>query len=288
MNINELNQSGHPLSPWILGDRLPFLFCSGCTAGSIMSCLARAFDKTIENVDNLVVVSGIGCTGRASGYFESGSFHTTHGRTIPFATGAKIANPDLDLVVISGDGDLTAIGGNHLIHAARRNIGVTVICINNFIYGMTGGQMAPTTPAGDYITQSTPYGNVEPAFNLIGLTASAGATYVARWTTLHQIRMEESFSKAILHARNKGFAFIEVVSVCPTYFGKYNRLGNATEMLKILENIVEMVEPLSLSASEAELNMDKIVCGEFVENTEKSEFTSELQKIKERVAEDDG
>jgi len=274
----ELKEYGHPLAQWIRGDRLPFVFCSGCTIGSSMTCLARAFDRTIENMDNLVIVSGIGCTGRASGYFYAGAYHTTHGRTIPFATGAKVANPELDVVVFSGDGDIVAIGGNHFIHAARRNIGITVICVNNFIYGMTGGQMAPTTPSGDYHTQSTPYGNVERTFNLVDLAASAGASYVARWTALHQMRMEDSFAKAILHARKYGMSFIEIVSACPTYFGKYNKLGDSIDMLKILEKISVMTQPLSVHPHEATSDMSRIVCGEFVE-LERPEFTQEYQKI---------
>jgi len=274
----ELKEFGHPLAQWIRGDRLPFVFCSGCTIGSSMTCLARAFDRVIDNMDNLVIVSGIGCTGRASGYFHAGAFHTTHGRTIPFATGAKIANPELDVVVFTGDGDLIAIGGNHFIHAARRNIGITVICVNNFIYGMTGGQGAPTTPLGDYQTQSTPYGNIERTFNLVDLAASAGATYVARWTALHQIRMEDSFVKAIRHARKNGMAFLEIVSACPTYFGKYNQLGDSLDMLKIFENVEEVTEPLSVTPHEATSDLSKIVCGEFVE-LERPEFTHEYQKI---------
>jgi len=276
----QLKNSGHPLTDWIRGDRLPFVFCSGCTIGSTMASLARAMEATIDNNKNVVIISGIGCTGRASGYFNVGAFHTTHGRTIPLATGVKIANPDLDVIIFSGDGDLVAIGGNHLIHAARRNIGITVICVNNYIYGMTGGQMAPTTPVGDYKTQSTPYGNVDGNFNLVGLVASAGATYVARWTALHQVRMEESFSKAIVHARENGMAFIEVVSVCPTYFGKYNKLGDSVDMLKILESIEDVVEPLTVSPYEATSDMNRIVCGEFV-NAVRPEYTNEYKKIME-------
>jgi 2-oxoglutarate ferredoxin oxidoreductase subunit beta len=240
--------------------------------------MARAFEKIIENKNNLVIISGIGCTGRASGYFYAGTYHTTHGRTIPFATGVKVANPNLDVIIFSGDGDLVAIGGNHFIHAARRNIGITVICVNNYIYGMTGGQMAPTTPMGDYHTQSTPYGNIEPTFNLVDLASSAGASYVARWTALHQVRMEESFSKAILHTRKNGMAFIEVISACPTYFGKYNKLGDSVDMLKIIEGITEVFEPRSISPKEAISDMSKIICGEFVE-LEKPEFTQEYKKI---------
>jgi len=274
----ELKEYGHPLSEWIRGDRLPFVFCSGCTIGSTISCMARAFDRVIENRNNLVVVSGIGCTGRASGYFNTGAFHTTHGRTIPFATGVKIANPELDVVVFSGDGDIVAIGGNHLIHAARRNIGITVVCVNNFIYGMTGGQMAPTTPKGEYLTQSTPYGNIERTFNLVELAAASGATYVARWTALHQVRMEDSFANAILHAREFGMAFIEIVSACPTYFGKYNQMGDSIDMLKIFEDISEVVEPFTVSPGDAKSDLTKIVCGEFVK-LNRAEFTHEYRRI---------
>ncbi len=278
MKRGELKKYGHPLAKWIRGDRLPFVFCSGCTIGSSMTCLARSFDRVIENMDNLVIVSGIGCTGRASGYFKAGAYHTTHGRAIPFATGAKMANPDLDVVVFSGDGDIIAIGGNHFIHAARRNIGITVIMVNNFIYGMTGGQMAPTTPCGDYHTNSTPYGNPERTFNLVELAAAAGATYVARWTALHQIRMEDSFAKAIIHARNNGMAFIEIVSACPTYFGKYNKMGSSVDMLEILKDNSVMTEPLTVSPHDATSDMTKVVCGEFVE-LERPEFTREYDKI---------
>ena len=273
-----LQKVHHPLADLIRDDRLPFVFCSGCTIGSTMSCLARAFKNTIENLDNVVVVSGIGCTGRASGYFNVGAFHTTHGRTIPFATGVKFANSDLDVIVFSGDGDLVAIGGNHFIHAARRNVGITIICVNNFIYGMTGGQMAPTTPLGPYQTQSTPYGNVERTFNLVELAAASGASYVARWTALHQVRMEESFSKAILHAREFGTAFIEVVSACPTYFGKYNQMGSSIEMLQKLESIAEVAESFSVPPNEATSDLSRVVCGEFLK-LEKPEFTREYQKI---------
>lgn len=279
---DELKKFDHPMTRWIRGDRLPFVFCSGCTVGSTMACLSRAFERSVENPDNLVVVSGIGCTGRGSGYFMAGSYHTTHGRTIPFATGAKMANPDLDVIVFSGDGDIVAIGGNHFIHAARRNMGIVVICVNNFIYGMTGGQMAPTTPTGHYKTQSSPYGNPERTFNLVDLAAASGATYVARWTALHQVRMEDSFAKAIAHARTKGMAFLEIVSACPTYFGKYNDLGDSVEMLNILEEISEVAEPLTVPPRDAVSDMSRVVCGEFVEE-ERKEFTTAYQNIIETV-----
>jgi 2-oxoglutarate ferredoxin oxidoreductase subunit beta len=196
-----------------------------------------------------------------------------------------MANPDLDVIVFSGDGDLVAIGGNHFIHAARRNIGITIICVNNFIYGMTGGQGAPTTPKGPFHTQSTPYGNIEKTFNLIELASAAGASYVARWTALHQVRMEDSFAKAILHARQWGTAFVEVVSACPTYFGKYNEMPNTVDMLKHFEKIEEVAEPLTVSPIDAVSDMTRIVCGEFVERHE-AEFTSEYVKLINKVQSD--
>ncbi len=287
MKRDILTASGHPLAEWIRGERLPFLFCSGCSIGSSVACLTRAFSRAVTNPDNLVVVSGIGCTGRASGYLRAGTFHTTHGRTIPFATGAKFANPDLDVVIFTGDGDMAAIGGNHLIHAARRNMGITVICVNNHIYGMTGGQMGPTTPQGDVKTQSTPYGNIEPTFNLVSLVAAAGATYVARWTARHQIRMEDSIVSAIQHARQYGMAFIEVVSVCPTYFGKYNKLGEASDMLKTFDSITTVVEPLTVSPHDAVSDLSSIVCGEFVRR-ESTEFTRAYQEMTDVIQKESG
>jgi 2-oxoglutarate ferredoxin oxidoreductase subunit beta len=183
-------------------------------------------------LEKTVVVSGIGCTGRAAGYIKLDSFHTTHGRAIPFATGLKLANPELKVVVISGDGDLAAIGGNHLIHAARRNIDITVLCVNNFIYGMTGGQLAPTTPLAARTTTS-PYGNVEQPFNIPDLVAASGAVYVARWTTAHFRYLEKAIGEAI---RKKGFSFVEAISPCPTYYGRANRQGSGLDQMKNYRN----------------------------------------------------
>jgi 2-oxoglutarate ferredoxin oxidoreductase subunit beta len=171
------------------------------------------------NPDKMALVSGIGCAGRAAGYVRLDSFHTTHGRAIPFATGLKLGNPELNLVVFSGDGDLAAIGGNHLIHSARRNMDMTIICINNFNYGMTGGQMGPTTPL-DARSTTTPYGNMEYPFNLPYLVAASGATYVARWTVLHARQLEKSIAEAMT---KPGFSFIEVISPCPALYGRMNK-----------------------------------------------------------------
>jgi len=206
----------HPLDDIIRADRMPHIWCPGCGIGIAMRCYAEAMLEHGVPLDKHVVVSGIGCSGRVAGYLNIDSYHTTHGRAIPFAVGMKLANPELQVTVFSGDGDLAAIGGNHLIHAARRNIDLTVICTNNFNYGMTGGQFGPTTPHGA-LTTTSPYGNPELPFNLPYLLAAAGANFVSRWTALHvrQVRRD------ILYAFDKpGFSFLEVLSPCPVGYGK--------------------------------------------------------------------
>lgn len=209
----------HPLEDLIRVDRIPHIWCPGCGVGSVFaSCLAAIKDTGID-YRKFTMVSGIGCSGRGAGYVKLDSFHTTHGRAIPFATGIKMANPDLNVIVFSGDGDLCAIGGNHFIHAARRNMDLTVICINNLIYGMTGGQVAATTP-NQAKTATTPYGNPETPFNLPLLAYASGATYVARWTMIHVRDLINSFIEAINH---RGFAFIEVLSPCPINYGRRNK-----------------------------------------------------------------
>lgn len=219
----------HPLDDIIRADRLPHIWCSGCGIGIAMRCYAQAILESGIPVNQHVVVSGIGCTGRVAGYMNIDSYHTTHGRAIPFASGMKLANPDLMVTVFSGDGDLAAIGGNHLIHAARRNVDIKVICVNNFNYGMTGGQTGPTTPFGARGT-TAPYGNPELPFNLPYLLAASGANYVSRWTTLHarQIKQEvlDTFVKP-------GFTFIEVLAPCPIGFGKSNNIDTGLEEMEL-------------------------------------------------------
>ena len=200
-------------------DRMPHIFCSGCGIGTAMGSFVRGFLKAAIDPDSLAFVSGIGCSGRAAGYLKIDSFHTTHGRAIPFATGLKLANPKLNVVVFSGDGDLATIGGNHLIHAARRGVDMLCICINNFNYGMTGGQMGCTTPWSALSTTS-PYGNFETPMNLPYLLAASGATYIARWTVLHLRELEKAIAEAL---GKKGFSFIEVISPCPTVYGRMNK-----------------------------------------------------------------
>jgi 2-oxoglutarate ferredoxin oxidoreductase subunit beta len=249
----------HPLSKYLRAAMMPHIWCAGCGNGIILNAFVQALDELQINLNKLVVVSGIGCIGRAAGYTNVDSFHTTHGRPIAFATGVKLANPRLEVVVISGDGDLFAIGGNHFIHAARRNIGIKVICANNFNYGMTGGQVGPTTPL-DALTTTTPYGNIEHPFNLVHLAAAAGATYVARWTTLHVRILTMSIKKLL---QKKGFSFIEVVSPCPEIYGRHNKMRTGLEMMEWFKKasvIVNFSDP-----ARAEITPERIIVGEFVD-----------------------
>ncbi|MBT4512614.1 MAG: 2-oxoacid:ferredoxin oxidoreductase subunit beta [Chloroflexi bacterium] len=213
-NHEEVNIEG-----LLRADRIPHIWCPGCGLGSVLRSFLSALIKSELPLDKVAVVSGIGCTGRTAGYVKLDSFHTTHGRAIPFATGLKLANPELKVIVFSGDGDLSSIGGNHLIHAARRNMDMTIICVNNFTYGMTGGQAAPTTPLNAR-TSTTPYGNYEIPFNIPYLIAAAGAVYVSRWTAMHVRRLEKSIIEAI---HKKGFSFVEAIAPCPTQYGRKNR-----------------------------------------------------------------
>lgn len=218
----------NPVMKHLRKDRLPHIWCPGCGIGTSVNAFARALGDSGLNLEKTVIVSGIGCTGRTAGYIDLDSFHTTHGRAIPFATGLKLSNPELNVIVYSGDGDLFAIGGNHFFHAARRNMDLLVICINNSTYGMTGGQVAPTTPMGP--TQTTmPYGNFENPFNLPSVADSCGAVYVARWTVFHVRQLAKSMKEAM---GKKGFRFIEVMSPCPTLYSRRNKLGDGVDQVK--------------------------------------------------------
>jgi 2-oxoglutarate ferredoxin oxidoreductase subunit beta len=270
----------HPLAEYLRMDRVPHIWCEGCGLGTMLNSFVQALRDLDFDMDKLVVVSGIGCTGRASGYIKSDAFHTTHGRAIAFATGVKVADPDLKVVVISGDGDLFAIGGNHFIHAARRNVDMLVICANNFNYGMTGGQGGPTTPIGSR-TQTSPYGNIEQPFNLSALAACSGAVYVSRWTTLHVRRLTESIKKGL---QKKGFSFIEVVAPCPTVYGRYNRLGNGLEMMRDIKK--HTVVKHGIYPTEATIEPGKeVVVGEFID-IEKTEYTERIQALIEKHKEE--
>jgi 2-oxoglutarate ferredoxin oxidoreductase subunit beta len=251
---------GHPLDRFLRQDRLPHIWCSGCGLGTALSCFLNALIKSDIQPDKVAVVSGIGCTGRVAGYVALDSFHTTHGRAIPFATGLKLANPELKVVVFSGDGDLIAIGGNHFIHAARRNMDLTVICVNNFIYGMTGGQLAPTTPTGAR-TSTSPTGNRDHPFNLSYLAAASGATYVARWTTLHVRRLERAIGEAL---RKPGFSFVEVISPCPTLYGRLNKQKSGLEQVDFYKK--NCVIRHGADPRQADIGLSgQIVVGKFVD-----------------------
>jgi 2-oxoglutarate ferredoxin oxidoreductase subunit beta len=274
-----VEQVTHPLSKYLRADMMPHIWCPGCGNGIVLNCFVHALDELKTDLDKLVVVSGIGCIGRTAGYTNTDSFHTTHGRAIAFATGVKLASPELEVVIVSGDGDLFAIGGNHFIHAARRNIGVKVICANNFNYGMTGGQLGPTTPL-ESLTTTSPYGNIEHPFNLVHLAAAAGAIYVARWTTLHVRRLTQSIEKMM---QKEGFCFIEVISPCPEIFGRYNKMRTGLEMMEWFKK-ASVVESFS-DPAKAEITKEKIVVGEFVDTQKLSYeklFHEKIAQINER------
>lgn len=247
----------NPYLRYLRRERLPHIFCAGCGNGIVLNSFFKGMEMAGIDFDNIAMVSGIGCSSRIPGYVNCDSLHTTHGRPISFATGLKLGNPSLDVVVFTGDGDAAAIGGNHLIHGARRNIDMTVICINNSIYGMTGGQISPTSPEGSY-GSTAPYGALEDPFDLAELVTAAGASYVARWTTAHPLQLANSIKKGL---KNRGFSFIEAISQCPTYFGRKNRMRSPVEMMKFMkENSLNRRKALKMEADEVE---GKIIVGEF-------------------------
>ncbi len=247
---------------------VPSKLCPGCGHGIVLNSFVRAIDELIQSgkleKKDLVAVSGIGCSGWiTSPHLKADTFHTTHGRTLAFATGMKVTNPRLKIFVFTGDGDGAAIGLSHLLHAARRNIDLNVILVNNRIYGMTSGQAAPTTPHAAH-TVVTPQGNPEYPFDIAQLVAAAGATYVARWTVAHPLQVKRSIIEAYT---NKGFSFIEVLTTCPTYYGKYNPPRNAFAMIQELKEMTSRKDP------------DKIKIG-VIKKTRREEFVDLLQKSK--------
>ena len=249
----------HPLDDLIRTDRIPHIWCPGCGIGTAFSACLKALKASEIDLQKACMVSGIGCSGRGAGYVKLDSFHTTHGRAIPFATGLKLGNPELNVMVFSGDGDLFAIGGNHFIHAARRNMDITVVCVNNLNYGMTGGQVAATTPHHAKTT-TTPSGNPESPFNLPLMAWASGATFVARWTILHTRELTESIKKAILKT---GFSFIEVLAPCPINYGRRNK-EKAMDTLKLYQERTLIRN----DADPNDLDIDfsnRVVLGEFVD-----------------------
>jgi 2-oxoglutarate ferredoxin oxidoreductase subunit beta len=250
----------HPMEGLLRMDRIPHIWCPTCGIGTALTAFASALQEQEIPLDSISIVSGIGCTGRVAGYTKLDSFHTTHGRAIPFAVGLHLANPSLKVVVFSGDGDLVGIGGNHFIHTARRNVDITVICVNNFLYAMTGGQVAATTPVSAN-TSTSPYGNFERPFNLPLLAQSCGASYVARWTSLHIRRMTKAFGEAL---NKRGFSFVEVIAPCSTLYARRNRLGTGLDLMKFYHDNSEIRH--GADPNDVDIGFqEKIICGKFVD-----------------------
>lgn len=265
------------INQYMRPEHLPHIWCPGCGHGTLMRDVAQAIDNLGLDHNKVVIVSGIGCSSRAAGYLDFNTIHTTHGRAIAFATGIKLANPELEVIVIAGDGDISAIGGNHLIHAARRNVGMTVVVFNNNIYGMTGGQYSPTTPRGEFGT-TAPYGNIDRAFDIAGLAFGAGASYAARGSAYHTQQTVSYIQQGILH---KGFSIIDCASICPTYYGRKNKKGSAVDMMKWQkDNTVMQDKAVNMTPEELK---GKMVVG-VLAHTNYPEFTAEYQKIIDRLA----
>jgi 2-oxoglutarate ferredoxin oxidoreductase subunit beta len=268
----EPRSDDHPIAPLLRMDRMPHIWCPTCGIGTVMKCFAQALEDSGRDLTKAAIVSGIGCTGRVAGYMNLDAFHSTHGRAVPFATGLKLGRPELLVTVFSGDGDLSGIGGNHFIHAARRNMDLLVVLVNNFIYGMTGGQNAPTTPLTAR-SSTMPFGNFEPPFNLPHLAASCGAPYVARWTCLHTRRLTKSFGEAI---ERKGFRFIEVIAPCSTLYARLNKLGTGFHLMQFYHDNAEIRH--GADTRELDINFqDKIICGKFVDE-EKPTFLDRMHE----------
>ncbi len=260
-------------------DKFPLIWCPGCGDGIVLKSMIRVIDKLGLSKDDVSMVSGIGCSSRLPGYVDFNTLHTTHGRPIAFATGVKLANPDLNVIVVTGDGDATAIGGNHFIHAARRNIDITVILFNNWIYGMTGGQASPTTPQGLRAT-TTPDGNPESSFDISGLAIAAGASYVARGSVTHPLRLDMYIQAGI---QKKGFALIEAFTPCPTAFGRQNKMGSAAGLMEWLkESTVDVRKAKNMTEEELE---GKMLTG-VLTDIKKPEYIEQYDIMVERLSKD--
>lgn len=266
----------HCFDKFLRTDKLPNIWCPGCGNGIVLQSLLRGIDKSGFDPDKIVVVSGIGCSSRATGYLKLHAIHTLHGRAIAFATGIKLANPALKVVVLSGDGDCGSIGGNHLIHAARRNIDISVIVFNNSNYGMTGGQYSPTTPE-NAITKTSIYGSIERQLDICSLAKSAGATYVARATTYHSALLTEYIGRALEH---KGFAIVDAMCDCPTLYGRENGLGTGADMLKRWKNACTLFDPNKHSVDSHPEG--KLIIGEFVKDELTPEYCSMYEQVRKK------
>ncbi|MEE9173660.1 MAG: thiamine pyrophosphate-dependent enzyme [Thermoplasmata archaeon] len=271
----------HPGDVLLRRERFPHIWCPGCGLGNALRCYVEAMEESDTPLDKHVVVSGIGCSGRVAGYVNIDSYHTTHGRPIPFATGLKLTKPELEVTVFSGDGDLITIGGNHFIHAARRNLDLNILFVNNFNYGMTGGQFGATTPYGARTT-TTPYGNFEQAFNMPLLAAACGAPFVARWTTLHVRQLKEAIQRAF---EVEGLSFVEIISPCPIGFGRKNRFADAMDEMTYFREGAVVDHDADLR--EVGITMrrgDPIVVGNFVD-VERPSYEAGKGKLLQKVRE---
>jgi len=268
----------NPLRKHIRNNNLPHFFCPGCGCGQILSYFLAAMEDLGMDLASMVTIGGVGCTARIPVYLNADTLHGVHGRTLAWATGIKLHNPDLPIVIFAGDGDLASIGGNHFIQAARRNLDVKVILCNNLNFAMTGGQVAPTTPY-QAVTMTTPYGNAEPAFDICKVALAAGATHLARWTTSRIMQCTNAIKTSLKH---KGFSLVEVVSQCPTQFGRY-ALKSGSPL-----RLVEWIEERSVTIAQAEKLSekdlaDKFVLGEFIK-VEKPVFAGSSVYGKERAS----
>ncbi|MGI6603551.1 MAG: 2-oxoacid:ferredoxin oxidoreductase subunit beta [Firmicutes bacterium] len=254
-----MTASVNPARRHIRPGGLPHFFCPGCGSGQVLNFFLKAVDELNLSLDNMVTIGGVGCTARIPVYLNADTLHGVHGRTLAWATGMKLHNPELKVVVFAGDGDAASIGGNHFIHAARRNLDVTMILVNNLNFAMTGGQVAPTTPLQS-TTTTTPYGSSEPPFDICRLAAAAGATYVSRWTTNRAHQAVRAIKAALSH---RGFSLVEIISQCPTHFGRYALgSGKAADLLNwIEERSVTLAQAEKLSDGE---RAERFVLGEFI------------------------
>ncbi|NHI90859.1 MAG: 2-oxoacid:ferredoxin oxidoreductase subunit beta [Candidatus Lokiarchaeota archaeon] len=281
--------SEYYMNKYLKKDLFPAMFCPGCGNLNVLNYTIRAIDNLEMDIDNFVFVSGIGCSSRLTAYMDADAIHTVHGRAIAFATGIKVTNPKLNVVVFTGDGDLAAIGMSHFMHAIRRNIGITVICINNENYGMTGGQVSPTTPMFES-TKSTPFGSIEHSFNLAGIAEAAGASYVARWTSAHSLQVIKSIEKGIA---KDGFSFIEIISSCPV--GRRDKYKNPREIMKFFINesiLYNKNETKDVHSARTYENLkdpftlygarEKIIIGEFA-NLERPTYIQLYEKLKQEA-----
>jgi 2-oxoglutarate ferredoxin oxidoreductase subunit beta len=257
--------------------KFPHVWCPGCGIGIVMGAIIRAVNSLALDQDRVAIISGIGCTSRMPVYMDFNTMHTTHGRALAFATGLKLVRPDMTIIVVMGDGDALAIGGNHFIHAARRNIGLTSVIVNNYIYGMTGGQVSPVTPLGMRST-TAPYGNIDPPFPIADLSIAAGAAFVARSTVYHAHELEKYISTGL---QTPGFAVIEAVSNCHTTYGRINKLGGAVEMMRHFKN-ASITKQAAEKLSPEELE-GRIVRGVFYHDSGRKEYSALYREVQENV-----